>query len=281
MRFDVSPELRLFAESVRDAIGGWEGAREPELGTWQDDRDDDLVARLAEAGWAELWSDPELVGAAVAGGIELGRAVAPLCVVDEATLGAPLWVDGRARHGLGATVLAVPRAGGGLAHAAPGAEQDREVTIDGSGTVRVDVGAVEEAEELAPPDARARWRAWSAAMLAYFAGLGTAALELAVEHARAREQFGAPLASLPAVQSRLADAALARDAMSLLAWSHDDRALRAADLLWAGPACCDVSASAIQVHGAIGFALPSGLHRSYRRARAASSWAAAACAAAR
>jgi alkylation response protein AidB-like acyl-CoA dehydrogenase len=278
VRFAVSPELRLFAESVRDAIGGWEGPREPELGTWQDDRDDDLGARLAEAGWMELWSHPELVGAAVAGGIELGRTAAPLSLVDEATLGAPLWVDGRARHGRGAAVLAVPRAGSGLARAAPGARQDREVTIDGSGTVRVDLGAT---EELTPAEARARWTVWSAATLAYLAGLGAAALELAVEHARAREQFGAPLASLPAVQSLLADAALALDAMSLLAWSSDDRALRAADLLWAGPACCDVTASAIQVHGAIGFALESGLHRFHRRARAASSWAAAACAAAR
>ncbi len=39
------------------------------------------------------------LGAAVAGGIELGRAAAPVSLVDEATLGAPLWVEGRARHG--------------------------------------------------------------------------------------------------------------------------------------------------------------------------------------
>ena len=36
MRFDVSDELRLFAESVRAAIREWEPPREPELGAWLD-----------------------------------------------------------------------------------------------------------------------------------------------------------------------------------------------------------------------------------------------------
>ena len=51
-----------------------------------------------QSGWTELWAGEELLGATVAGGIELGRAAAPVCLIDEATLGAPLWVDGRARH---------------------------------------------------------------------------------------------------------------------------------------------------------------------------------------
>lgn len=279
MRFEVVDELRLFAESVRAAIGGWEPEREPELGSWRDDRDDELAARLAEAGWADLKGE-ELLGAVVAGGIELGRAAAPLCLVDEPTLGAPLWVDGRARHRSGASALAVPRPRGGLALAEPQGTPVPEPTLDGSGTVRIDVGGLQELE---PADASSRWRAWSAASLAYLAGLGARALELSVEHARAREQFGAPLAALPAVQSRLADAALAVDATTLLAWANDADAPqpRTADLLWAGHACCEVTASAIQVHGAVGFALESGLHRPYRRARAAASWLDAACAAAR
>ena len=89
MRFTVDPELELFAESVHGAIGGWEAPLEPAFGAWQDDRDDALAARLEAVGWGELWSDPALLGPAVAGGIELGRAVAPLCLVDDATLGAP------------------------------------------------------------------------------------------------------------------------------------------------------------------------------------------------
>ena len=77
MNFDVPADLALFAESVRDAIGDWQPPREPELGAWQEDRDDELAARLTAVGWTELWAGGELLGATVAGGIELGRAAAP------------------------------------------------------------------------------------------------------------------------------------------------------------------------------------------------------------
>lgn len=280
MRFQISEELTLFAESVRAAIGDWRAPYEPELGSWQDDRDDELAARLGAAGWSELWAGDELLGAVVAGGIELGRAAVPACLVDEPTLGAPLSVDGRARHARDSRSLAVPERGGGLGLGPPSSEARPEVTLDGSGTVQVDVSAIGQLEDVA---AASCWRAWNAATLAYFAGLAGRALELAVEHARAREQFGAPLAALPAVQSRLADAALAADAIALLAWAaaSNDDGLQEAELRWAGSACCEVTAAAHQVHGAVGFALETGLHVYYRRARSTQAWAAAVCAAAR
>jgi Acyl-CoA dehydrogenase, C-terminal domain len=279
VRFQVAEKLVLFAESVRAAIGDWHPPREPELGSWQDDRDDELAARLAGAGWTELWAGDELLGPAVAGGIELGRAAAPLCLVDEATLGAPLWADGRARHGWQAASLAVPMHGGGLGLGPPSSEARPEITLDGTGTVLVDVSAVGQLEEVA---ASACWRAWNAATLAYLAGLAHRALELAVGHAGTREQFDAPLAALPAIQSRLADAALATDSVTLLAWAAatSDAGLQEPQLRFAGGACCAVTASAHQVHGAIGFALAAGLHVYHRRARSAASWADAACAAA-
>jgi Acyl-CoA dehydrogenase, C-terminal domain len=280
MRFDVAAEHALFAESVRSAIGEWRPLREPDLGDWQDDRDDGLAARLAEAGWSELWAGDELLGAVVAGGLELGRAAAPICLVDEATLGAPLWVEGRSRHGLRATALAAPARGGGLGLGPPTSEARPEITLDGSGTVLVELAATGRLEDVA---ATACWRAWNAATLAYEAGLAQRALELAVEHARTREQFGAPLATLPAVRSRLADAALASYALALLAWgaATNGGGLQEPELRFAGAACCDVTASAHQVHGAVGFALETGLHVYYRRARSVHSWAAGACAAAR
>jgi Acyl-CoA dehydrogenase, C-terminal domain len=280
MRFDVSDELRLFGESVRRAIGDWEPPREPELAAWQDDRDDELAARLASVGWTELWGSADLLGPAVSGGLELGKAVAPVCLIDEATLGAPLAVDGRARHGLRAPSLAVPLRGGALGLGRPSSDPYPEATLDGSGTVRLDVKL---GGELEPVAAAACWHAWSAATLAYLAGLAGKALELAVEHARTREQFGAPLGALPAVRALLADSALAADSLTLLAWatSTGDRDLPASELVWAGSACCDVTAAAHQVHGAIGFALETGLHRYYRRARALQAWTAAACRAAR
>jgi acyl-CoA dehydrogenase-like protein len=280
VRFEVSEELTLFAESVRAAIGHWRAPYEPELGSWQDDRDDELATRLVAAGWSELWAGDELLGAVVAGGIELGRAAAAVCLVDEPTLGAPLWVDGRARHARDSRSLAVPEPGGGLGLGPPSSEARPDVTLDGSGTVQVDVSAIGQLEDVA---AASCWRAWNAATLAYFAGLAGRALELAVEHARAREQFGAPLAALPAVQSRLADAALATDAIALLAWAaaSNDGGLQEAELRWAGRACSEVTAAAHQVHGAVGFALETGLHVYHRRARSVHAWTIAACAAAR
>jgi Acyl-CoA dehydrogenase, C-terminal domain len=268
MTFDVPADLTLFAESVRTAIGDWEPPREPDLGAWQDDRDDDLAARLAGVGWSELWAGEDLLGAVVAGAVELGRAAAPVSV------------EGRARHGRGAASLAAPRHRGGLALATPAGEGRAEPTLDGTGTILVEVGA---AGELEPVAAAACWRAWNAATLGYLAGLAARSLERAVKHARTREQFGAPLASLPAVQSRLADAALATDALTLLAWSAtaNDGGIQDGELCWAAAACCDVTASAQQVHGAIGFALESGLHAYYRRARSVGTWATAVCGALR
>jgi hypothetical protein len=280
VRFDVSHELGLFAESVRSAIGDWSAPDEPDFGSWHDDRDDALAARVAGAGWADLWAGDELLGAVVAGGIELGRAAAPVCLVDEATLGAPLWFDGRARHARDAAAVAVPLRDGGLALGPPATEARPEITLDGNGTVQVEVTALGRLEPVA---AAACWRAWNAATLGYLAGLADRALGLAVEHARSREQFGSPLSAIPAVQSRLADAALATDAVTLLAWSaaSSDGGLQEAELRWAGLACCDVTAAAHQVHGAVGFALETGLHVYYRRARSVHAWAAATCATAR
>ncbi len=275
MNFEPSSELTLFAESVRAAIGDWHAPSEPELGTWQDDRDAVLAERLQAAGWSKLWND-DLLGAAVVGGIELGRVAAPVSLIDEATLGAPLWIDGRARHGRDAGSLAVSHRGGGLGLGPPATEARPEVTLDGNGTVLV---AVHGLGRLEPVAAAACWRAWNAATLAYFAGLASRALELAVEHARGREQFGAPLTALPAVQSRLADAALATDAISLLAWAAtaNEGGVQDPELRWAGPACSTVTAGAHQVYGALGFALETGLHVLHRRARSVSAWAVAVC----
>ncbi len=268
MRFVVAPELELFAESIRGVLAGWEPLHEAVLGEWADSRDDALAARLAELGWAELWTDPELLGATVAGAVELGRAVAPLHLVDEATLGASLAVGGRVRHGAGRPEAAFALPGGGLA-LGPVGEGDREPSLDSVGTLVVAAGSGPSID-----DATARWRAWRAATVAYLAGLADGAVAQTVEHVRSREQFGAPLAALPTVQAKLADAALARDGLLLSAWSLAAGETDAADVLaWAGGACREVTAIAQQAHGAIGFALESGLHRAYRRAKTVQVWA--------
>ncbi len=268
MRFDVSPELELFAESIRGVLAGWEPVPETVLGEWVDSRDDELAAQLAELGWADLWADPELLGPAVAGALELGRVVAPLHLVDEATLGAPLAVGGRVRHGDGRAKAAFATAEGGLVLGEV-TTVGREPSLDSVGTLLV---APCSGEVVA--DAAERWRAWNAATVAYLAGLADGALTKAVDYVGSREQFGAPLAALPAVQAKLADAALARDGLLLAAWSLATPDARATEVLsWAGSACREVTAIVQQVHGGIGFALESNLHRAFRRAKTVQVWA--------
>ena len=267
MRFVVAPELELFAGSIRGVLADWSPLREAVLGEWADGRDDALAVRLAELGWSELWSDPELLGPTVAGAVELGRAVAPLHLVDEATLGAPLAVGSRVRHGAGRSEAAFALPGGGLA-LRPIGDVEREPSLDSVGTLVIAAGS-----GLSVDDAAARWHAWGAATVAYLAGLADGSVAQTVEHVRSREQFGAPLAALPTVQAKLADAALARDGLLLAAWSLAAGESAAGDVLsWAGGACREVTAIANQAHGAIGFALESGLHRAYRRAKTVQVW---------
>jgi Acyl-CoA dehydrogenase, C-terminal domain len=268
MRFTVAPEHALFAESVVGAIGGWAPVLEPVFGTWWDERDEALSNRLAAAGWEALWEDAELLGPAVAGAIELGRAVAPLSLVDEATLGAPLCVDGRARHGTGRESVAVLHESGTLGLAAI-ARGEPEPTLDGTGTLRVAIGGVAPAT-----DPAAMLHVWAAVTLGYYAGLADAAVATALAHVTSREQFGAPLGALAAVQGRLADAALARDGLLLVAWAASDpeAGFPADALAWAGNACRGVAGEVLQVHGGIGFALEGGVHRFFRRAKTVQVW---------
>ena len=153
-------------------------------------------------------------------------------------------------------------------------EAEPEPTMDGTGTMRI-----EPPHAAAVADSAARLRAWGVATLAYLAGLADASLEATVAYVTSREQFGAPLAALPTMQARLADAAVAVDGLELVAWEAaardpDDEPLPPV-LTWAGATAREVTAIAHQAHGGVGFALESGVHRAYRRAKSAQVWIAA------
>ena len=163
MRFTIEPELELFAESVRGALAGWEAPLEPVFGEWQDDRDDALAARLEAVGWGELWSDPELLGPAVAGGIELGRACRAALPRRRG--------DARVRRSRSAGACVTARGG------------SRAESASRRSTARA--RCVASSRRRLPSDP-ARLHAWGAVTLAYLAGLADGALEKAVEHARSR-----------------------------------------------------------------------------------------------
>jgi Acyl-CoA dehydrogenase, C-terminal domain len=112
------------------------------------------------------------------------------------------------------------------------------------------------------------------ALAAEIIGVAERALELAVEHTSSRRQFNAPIAAFQAVRHRLADGYVAiAAARALLAASFGDGSQSITDLAVgaaaakarAGRAHQMVSASAVQVCGAMGATLEHPLHRYVNR----------------
>jgi alkylation response protein AidB-like acyl-CoA dehydrogenase len=106
-------------------------------------------------------------------------------------------------------------------------------------------------------------------------GIGKKALELGVEHAQNREQFGRKIGVYQAVSHQLADTfvetELARSLAYWAAWcvAEDDEQAPiavAAAKAYAGDAAVAACERSIQVHGGIGFTWEHVLHEYYKRA---------------
>jgi alkylation response protein AidB-like acyl-CoA dehydrogenase len=106
-------------------------------------------------------------------------------------------------------------------------------------------------------------------------GVARRALELAVEYAASREQFGKPIGIYQAISHPLADAftqvELGRSLSYWAAWcvaTGDDQAglAAAAAKAYAAEAAVTVCEASIQAHGGIGFTWEHVLHRLYKRA---------------
>jgi butyryl-CoA dehydrogenase len=107
-------------------------------------------------------------------------------------------------------------------------------------------------------------------------GIGRAALETAVRHVKTREQFGAPLAKLQAIQFMIADMATELDAAEMLML----RAAKLKDLserrytkeaamakLFASEAAFRAADTGLQMHGGYGFIKEYDAERHYRDVR--------------
>lgn len=108
-------------------------------------------------------------------------------------------------------------------------------------------------------------------------GVAERALEIAVEHAATRKQFGSPIGSFQAVKHRCADAAVAVEAAASIglhaAWTLDGaREPDRPSASFAKSVCVEasvrVTASAIQVLGGLGYTWEHPIHLYYRRAMA-------------
>jgi len=131
---------------------------------------------------------------------------------------------------------------------------------------------VDPTRPLWPVEETPRFRAAAAAEAL---GVAQRALDLGVEHAKTRVQFGKPIGTYQAVSHPLAqtytDVELARSLVYWAAWcvaEEDERApvAAAAAKAFATEAAVAACERSIQVHGGIGFTWEHPLHRFYKRA---------------
>jgi alkylation response protein AidB-like acyl-CoA dehydrogenase len=148
-------------------------------------------------------------------------------------------------------------------------EVDFDVTVPASTLLGI-AGEVETALE------HARLRA-IVASLAYAVGASERVLEMTVEYAKTRSQFGRPIGSFQAVAHRCVDMRSDVDALRYLvyqaAWSiargRSSGGLEvAAAKAYGNEALHRIYANAHQVHGAIGFSMEHDLQLFTRRAKA-------------
>jgi alkylation response protein AidB-like acyl-CoA dehydrogenase len=288
---------RLPAEKVRELA---------ESGSY----DDDAWKEVCELGWAGIFVDEEHGGQGL--GIvelailteELGYSLAPLPFLSNAAAGMMLkhagtdeqkrrWLPGiasgeaRGTVGLagangeaklvpdadGAEVIVLLTTGGAHVVEASAADVEAMDTIDATrrfATVRADGGDALQGNGGGGPHRIA------AATAAELTGVAQRAMEMAVEYARDRKQFGRPIGAYQAVSHRCAQMLLevegARSASLYAAWCADaePETLPLASSMakaYASDAGWRVTASALQVLGGIGFTWEHDLHFFLKRAR--------------
>jgi alkylation response protein AidB-like acyl-CoA dehydrogenase len=224
-----------------------------------------------------------------------GAAVATLALLEAGA--SDEWDEPRLGGGptVRGTKLMVPWAGGADVLVVTTADGLVLVETSGDG-VRVDrhddigadpLSAVELADAPAVPlgaGGREEQRAviertldWAAVLqLASVVGSAARVLDMTVQHARDRHQFGQPIGAFQAVAHRCVDVRTDLDACRYLAyraaWALDrggDAALEVASAkAYAGDAMRRIFAHAHQVHGAVGFSTEHDLHLFTRRAKA-------------
>jgi alkylation response protein AidB-like acyl-CoA dehydrogenase len=116
----------------------------------------------------------------------------------------------------------------------------------------------------------------TAALVAEMVGGMQRTLEITVEYAKMRKQFGKPIGMFQAVQHQCADMYLetesSRSAAYYAAWALEENAPDASVAvsiakMYASDACRTVGNRGIQIHGGMGFTWENDLHLYYRRAK--------------
>jgi alkylation response protein AidB-like acyl-CoA dehydrogenase len=306
MDFDLTDEQKQIKEVARELLGARSPFPRVRAAAEAGAYDPELWRELVELGWPGIAVAAEHGGQGL-GAVELavlleelGYACAATPFLSTATAAAVIaaagseaqrarWLralaSGEATAGVGTRALAADapdaavivlledgEAEDGEAVLLDAAEADVEpfLTIDPTrrfGTVRAGAG------EPLGPGAADRVRG---ALAAELVGVCQRGLEMTLEYVKDRKQFGAPVGSFQAVSHRCAQMLLhtesARSAAYFAAWAADadrQRLSEAAALAAAATADAgrEVTASAIQAHGGIGFTWEADVHWLYKRAQ--------------
>ncbi|MCV7230058.1 acyl-CoA dehydrogenase family protein [Mycolicibacterium komossense] len=263
----LEADIRDFVATVRKIC---ESAPTPDQ--WSptepcNDRNTLLRNRLSDAGWFDVAAESYAADILGAAGVELGRALAPLDLIDD-LLGH--------RVALGADIvgdIALTRyAGAGDTVWLCGADSVELVEIVGAEPLcYIDAQSVSSVITKAAAPAElpsAVLDGWIAAMTGYIAGLAVGALDLAGGHAAQRIAFGRPLSDLDSVAKKIADCATATEGLQMAAERRPDAYV----LQQAPVAAFRVMRACHQILGGLGFTLEYPLQRYSRRVEALRVW---------
>ncbi len=309
MNFDFTEDQHEIKRTARDLLAARSGPEQVRAAAISDAYDESLFAELCELGWAGIAIDEQYGGAGL--GVvelmilceELGFALAASPFLSNALGGLMIehagsdeqrakWLPGIAS---GEATATIARASGGVAEVVPDADAAAVIVlIEGD-----DAALYRRAEAVATPlttiDPTRRYARVEAsggealpgdvagalaraevALSAEMVGIAQRTMEMAVQYAKERKQFGTPIGAFQAVSHRCAEMLLetegARSATYFGGWAADgDRSQLALASALAKAAACEaarsVTASSIQVHGGVGFTWEADLHWFFKRAQ--------------
>jgi alkylation response protein AidB-like acyl-CoA dehydrogenase len=272
--------LNEIQQELKQQARAWLAEKYPLDRDWEASSDD-RWADLAELGWLDVAEADlgfveealllEEMGYALYPGPYLGHVMALPALGDDdraaAARGEVRWsVEG---GGITPWLLQVDRVIDSDGNAQP-ARGEELPSIDPSRPI----GRLERTNGEPVPGGRGVHRARTA-LAAEALGVAQRALDLGIEHAKARQQFGKAIGTYQAVSHQLADTytdvELARSLVYWAAWciAEDDaeaKVAAAAANAFTTEAAVRACERSIQVHGGIGFTWEHPLHRFYKRA---------------
>ena len=311
MNYDYSDDQQAIKSTARDFLGArykLEKLRElAEAGEY----DDGIWKEMCDLGWPGIFIGEEYGGQGL--GVvelailceELGYALAPCPFLSNAAAGLVIqhagsdeqkqrWLPGIASGEQRGTVAYVKD---GAAALVPDVDTAAFVVfVEGGQATLLEAGDV-QAEKVDTIDSTRRFSsvqmpngagealaddasdaigAIAAAISAEIVGVAQRAMEMALEYAKDRQQFGRPIGAYQAVSHRCAQMLLevesARSATLYASWAadHEPESLQLAASMakaYASDAGWRVTASSLQVHGGIGFTWEHDLHFFLKRAK--------------